>query len=253
MPIYQGKSKRAKFPNYAEKSYTLCGNGSHHLSFFAKFRPEVKQKFPVADYCLLSGGCTQYARFMTKEYSAYSDAELYMLLLGERQERDIAFREIYNRHSSRVFLYCRRILGDVNAADDAFQETFSLFLRSISPEREMTNLPAFLLRIARNACLRMKQRLNDHPTSSFDEGMYMLSPEEQPVEHEELARLIAMALDLLPDDQREALVLQAYEGMSYQEIGEMMNVPITTVRNWIVRAKRKVRETLTPYWADYRK
>ncbi|MBX7154208.1 MAG: RNA polymerase sigma factor [Candidatus Kapaibacterium sp.] len=190
---------------------------------------------------------------MTTNYSTYTDAELYALLLGEKAEKDAAFQEIYQRYSSRIFLYCRKILGDPTLADDAFQETFALFVRSINADREMTNLPAFLLRIARNSCLRMKERDAQHPTMMFNEAMHFHEPGEQPVESEELAKLISMALDLLPDDQREALVLQAYEGLSYNEISEIMHVPITTVRNWIVRAKSKVRATLQPYWADYRR
>ena len=51
-----------------------------------------------------------------------------------------------------------------------------------------------------------------------------------------------------PDDHREAVVLQLYNGYSYDEIGTMMNVPVTTVRNWVVRAKSKLRATLAPYF-----
>jgi RNA polymerase sigma factor (sigma-70 family) len=74
-----------------------------------------------------------------------------------------------------------------------------------------------------------------------------------PVERSELIALLDVALEVLPDEQREALILQVYEDMSYQEIADFMNVPLTTVRNWVVRAKKRLRDELQQYWTDYRK
>ena len=81
---------------------------------------------------------------------------------------------------------------------------------------------------------------------------FHLLVEDTSLEARELARLVAMALELLPDDQREAFILQAYSGLSYKEIGEVIDAPISTVRNRVVRAKRRVREILSPYLEDYR-
>jgi len=190
---------------------------------------------------------------MTKDYSTYTEAELYAMLFGAKSEKDAAFQEIYDRTSTRIFMYCRKILGSAHTADDAFQETYALFLKSASPEKEMTNLPAFLIRIARNVCLRMRQRVQHHSEVMFNEHFFASPTETSSMETAELSKLLTMALDVLPDDQREALILQAYEDMSYQEIADLMNVPMTTVRNWIVRAKRKLREALEQYWLDYRR
>ncbi|MBL7998650.1 MAG: sigma-70 family RNA polymerase sigma factor [Candidatus Kapabacteria bacterium] len=190
---------------------------------------------------------------MNQPITAFTDSELYVLLCDEKKVRDEAFKEIYCRYNGRIFLYCSKILGRTEQSDDAFQETFSLFLQSARADREMINLPAYLLRIARNVCLRMKQRDSYLIVSEFDESIHAPAEQFNQLENEELARIMGMALELLPDDQREALVLQAYQGMSYEEIGETMNVPISTVRNWVVRAKRKVRESLTPYWEETRK
>ena len=110
----------------------------------------------------------------------------------------------------------------------------------------MTNVPAYLLRIARNLCLNAKR---DHKTTVALEDFHFQF-EDRSAEHAELARLVAMALDLLPEEHREAISLQTYGGLSYQEIADIMGVPMTTVRNWIVRAKRKMRGILTPYLTD---
>ncbi|GAB1370813.1 hypothetical protein MASR1M45_08750 [Candidatus Kapaibacterium sp.] len=61
-----------------------------------------------------------------------------------------------------------------------------------------------------------------------------------------------MGLELLPDMHKEAFILQAFQGLSYSEIAAVLDVPVTTVRNWIVRAKSKLREILLPYFESYR-
>jgi RNA polymerase sigma-70 factor, ECF subfamily len=176
-----------------------------------------------------------------------SDAELYALLGAEARLRNDAFAEIYERHAHRVFLYCRKFIGEQAQADDIFQETFLLFVRSFEPDRAITNLPAYLLRIARNLCLRYRRDANQRLVSI--EGLE-IGHVERPMEEEELARLVTSTLDLLPEEQREAFVLQAYSGLSYIEIAEVTGVPVSTVRNRVVRAKHKVREIVSRYYTD---
>jgi RNA polymerase sigma-70 factor (ECF subfamily) len=189
---------------------------------------------------------------MLVDLSSYSDAELYAFLREPKSLRDAAFMEIYKRHADRIYLYCRKILGAQDIADDAFQETFALFLRSFDEQREMANLPAYLLRIARNVCLQMMQKVRRDPEFVFDDHFFKTDMETLPLERNELVKLLDVALEMLPDEQREALILQVYDDMSYQEIATFMNVPLSSVRNWVVRAKRKLRDSLKQYWADYR-
>lgn len=186
---------------------------------------------------------------MKQDYRTYGDVELYYLLRSGGKEREGAFAELYSRHGQRVYLYCRKILGDSVAADDVFQDTFIRFLNSVQDERVMTNVPAFLLRIARNLCLNYKR---DHKPNSVMFEDYHRSFTDKQVESNEIAKLITMALDLLPDEYRESLILQMYHGMSYEEIGEQLNVPVTTVRNWVVRSKKQMRDILAPYFEDHK-
>lgn len=190
---------------------------------------------------------------MNIDLSAYSDAELYAFLLQAKGLRDAAFTEIYERHSSRVYLYCRKIVGSSEVADDAFQETFALFLKSAREDREITNLPAFMLRIARNVCLQMKMKAQRRPEEVFRDSFFKTETEMLPMERAELIRVLNVALEVLPDEQREALILQVYDDLSYQEIADFMNVPISSVRNWVVRAKKKLRDELQHYWSDFRR
>ncbi len=187
---------------------------------------------------------------MNEDYSKFTDSELYKLLNEESKLKEKAFKEIYTRHSGKIYAYCRRVVGDRNKADDLFQETFLKLLQSISIDKEMSNLSGYMIKIARNLCLKYKSQQNVNLVSIED---FEIPTNDNILEGTELSSLISMALDLLQEEHREALVLQAYDGMTYSEIAEIQEVPVTTVRNWIVRAKQRLREILTPYLIEYRK
>ncbi len=169
-----------------------------------------------------------------------------MLGQGAAARKD-AFCELYDRHAPRVYQYCAQILGNRELAQDYVQEAFLRLLQSADGERRMTNVPAFVLRIARNLCLNAKKALRWQHDELVEEH---LPPVEQTVEARELEGLVQMALDLLSEDYREALILQTYGGLSYKEIAELMEIPLHTVRNRVVRAKQKLRSILLPYFAD---
>ncbi len=191
--------------------------------------------------------------FHRRKYHSLSDDELYRLLVsGSERERNDAFDELYHRHNGRVFIYCARILGDQTSARDACQEVFIAFWRSISSERVMTNLRGYLLRIARNICLLMKRNDSYITTTEFEENLVETENPlgEAAIEQNELAEILAMALELLPEHYRQAVVLQCYNGLTYQEIADVLGVPLSTARNWIVRAKAHLRTILEPYWQD---
>lgn len=179
----------------------------------------------------------------------YDDTELYSLMAkGSKQERDLCFQELYARYSQRVFGYCCRILGERNAAEDIFQETFLRFLNSATPDHIVENVPAYLLRIARNQCFN-SMRARKHEHVEFEE--FHAHVAENKYEIVELARLAETAMELLPEEHAEAFALQTYGGLSYNEIAEIQKVPLTTVRNRVVRAKAKLQKVLAKYLDDY--
>lgn len=181
----------------------------------------------------------------------YSDIELFAFLRNgdgrERRLSEAAFKELYNRLSPRIYAYCRRVLTDPELAQDVFQETFIRFYNSAQQEREMTNVAAFLLRIARNLCLNAK-RDNQHHHISFEE--YHHAHHDPSHENSELLKLITSALDHLPHDYREVFVLREYDGLSYAEIGNVVGITEATAKIRSFRAKQKIREILAPYLED---
>ena len=186
---------------------------------------------------------------MIRKYEENSDIELFDLLKSDRETAEKAFAELYARHSPRVYAYCRRFLGDKDDAQDVFQETFIRFYQSADSKRVMTNVPAFILKIARNLCVNNKSRQSSH--YSFEE--YMAIADNIRPEDNELLGLIKHALELLPDEYREIFIMREYNGLSYNEIAEVTNLSMSLVKVRIHRARQKLREILSPYLADLSK
>lgn len=185
---------------------------------------------------------------MNKDFEQYDDVELFNLMKSGSGNSEQAFKVLYNRYSARIFSYCRKFLGNNEEARDVFQEAFVRFYQSAQEEREMTNVPAFLLKIARNLCVNIKRK--DIPTLTFED--YMSSSYEKS-DNDELLNLIKIAMELLPKEYKELFILREYEGLTYNEIVSVTGLPLATVKIRLFRARQKIREILSPYLADLSK
>lgn len=184
---------------------------------------------------------------MADNFEKYSDSELFYKLQSDKQTADKAFAELYSRLAPRIFAYCRRFMGNREEAQDVFQETFVRFYQSAKQERNMTNVPAFALKIARNLCVNHLRK--ESPAISFED--YMAAHDDDRDEKDEMLNLIKRALKLLPDDYREIFILREYEGMSYTEIADITGETLANVKVRIFRAKQKIREILEPYMKEF--
>jgi len=184
---------------------------------------------------------------MNKALKSYSDEELYYLLLKDKKTAAEAFDELYSRLSTKLFTYCKRVMLDDALAEDIFQETFLKFYESTNAERNMTNVSAFIFRIARNLCINEKQK-KYHSFVELEETSAITDGDSY--EAREKSVIVENALASLPDKFREVLVLKEYLGFSYQEIADLMNITLPSVRIQIYRAKQKMRELLQPYMED---
>jgi RNA polymerase sigma-70 factor (ECF subfamily) len=179
-----------------------------------------------------------------KNYQKYSDKELIEITARETEpSKSAAFSELYSRYSSSIYLYCRKVFGDGSFAEDIFQDTFMQLLKSIENNHQIGNVHGYLLRTARNLSMNFKR---DNRTNLVEYDDFHGQFDDKNYEVKELSIVIDSALELLPEAHKEAFVLQAYQGLSYSEISALTEVPLSTVRNRIVRAKSKLREILTP-------
>ena len=103
---------------------------------------------------------------MSKSLGKYSDAELVIAIKRSKQEAEAAFAELYSRYSQRTYAYCIRVTGNVEDANDIFQEAFLRFYDSIKKAEDVSNPSAFLLKITRNICLNTEVRCQSPPLYS---------------------------------------------------------------------------------------
>lgn len=185
-----------------------------------------------------------------RELKSISDEDLFYLLYEDKETARLAFEELYSRFAPKIYTYCKRILQSDELAEDIFQETFLRFYESSKTERVMTNVSAYIFRIARNLCLNEKQR-KYHSFGQFEELNYITENDFQ--ERKDKINLVDSAIKLLPDKYREVLVLKEFLGFSYNEIADLLNTTLPSVRINIFRAKQKLREILAPYIEDFKK
>lgn len=185
---------------------------------------------------------------MAKRWNEYSDDDLYHLLFKGSSTAEQAFSEIYNRHSSKIFTFCRYFLGSYDDASDVFQETFIKFHRTKKPEKVMTNMSGYLLQIARNLCINYIR--DRKPEIRYEE---YLDPAAGIEDHKiseqkrkQLGKLLKESLRQLNDEYREIFILREYDGLSYKEIADVLDESMDTVKVRLFRAKKQMRKILEP-------
>lgn len=165
------------------------------------------------------------------------DAELMQRTL--RGDRD-AFRELYDRHRNRVFMYGLRMLHNREASLDLVQEVFMRVHTSRERFQPGSNFSAWLLRITRNLCLNvLRNRATQGDRELLDEEMIELADSSN-----ELAMDLAGEVANLPPNYREALVLREYHGMSYQEIADATGQSLSNIKFRIFKAREILRRRL---------
>lgn len=182
------------------------------------------------------------------ELSECTDLQLYTMLSGGGPRAHEALSMLYKRHSPRIYSYCRKILGDVQATDDIFQETFVRFYEMGVSGQDIQNVQGYLLKISRNLCLNEKAK--KYNTSTITIENFEFPSLDTPYEQKELSRLISTALEMLPEEYREVLMLREMYGYSYNEIAEIVETSMPIVRTRIYRAKQKIRVILQPFIDD---
>ena len=182
------------------------------------------------------------------ELSGHTDLELYAMLSGGGSHAHQALSMLYKRHSPRIYSYVRKILGDVQATDDIFQETFVRFYEMGVSGQDIQNVQGYLLKISRNLCLNEKAK--KYNTSTITIENFEFPSLDTPYEQKELSRLISTALEMLPEDYKEVLILREMYGYSYNEIAEIVETSMPIVRTRIYRAKQKIRVILQPFIDD---
>lgn len=190
--------------------------------------------------------------------SAEADA-----LLVERAKRGEvqAFEMLVVKYQRRIQRLIARIVRDVDLVEDVAQETFIRAYRALPQFRGESAFYTWLYRIAVNTAKKtvgdlmrdpvitesaMAARGEDDETYSVDRELTDGETPEAILASREIASTVNAAIDALPDDLRQAIVLRELEGLSYDEIATVMNCPIGTVRSRIFRAREAIATRLRP-------
>jgi RNA polymerase sigma-70 factor (ECF subfamily) len=139
-----------------------------------------------------------------------------------------------------------RVCGDAALADDLAQETFVRVWRKLHTYRPGHSFRAWICRIASNltidALRRQKPTVDIEQVSLPNPG----SAPESLAMQDERALAVRSAIAALPEQVRITLVLREYEGLSYGEIAEALDIPMGTVKSRLGDARRRLREALAP-------
>ncbi len=173
---------------------------------------------------------------------------------GDKQ----AFELLIKKYQRRIFHLIYRITQDPTVVEPIAQEVFFKAYRSISSFRGHAKFYTWLYRIAVNTSLSeiKKESASEnrekfieydlHASTLQSDSMKTEDPEELFMRKEFFKHLFD-SLRSLPEELRTAVVLREFSGMNYEEISEIMGIPLGTVRSRIFRARARLREMLEPY------
>ncbi len=192
----------------------------------------------------------------TPEWVRLSDQEV---VLAARAGREAAYRELIRRYERPIFALLFRMVRDRELAEDLAQETFIKALNAIESYRPEFKFSSWIFKIANNAAIDHLRR-RELDTLSLDGSPHAETPEamqatalqigarqESPldaVEAKELGGAIEAAIGRLRPEYRSCILLRHVEGRAYEEIAEILDLPLGTVKTYIHRARNELRLAL---------
>lgn len=183
-----------------------------------------------------------------------TDDDLFLMF---REGQADAFDCLFDRHYLSVYNFARTMLHHATEAEEVLQETFLAVARAARTYQPQGHFRTWLLRITRNRCLNRieAQRARRDVMVADADGVVLQYPSREPgpvqqAMANERTVLIRRAMHALPDRQREAIVLYAFEQLTYQEIANVLDLPINTVKTLIHRARAALAETLNGHLND---
>ena len=178
-----------------------------------------------------------------------------------RQGDHAAFRVLVERYEGRALALARRILRDEDQARDAVQDAFLKAYESLRAFEERSAFYTWFYRVVYNRCLDLKRRARHRPQVRLPDepgledalvgpgaeegvGASRFVSAERTRDRHELRAVLEAAIQALPDDSREILLLREIQDLSYAEIAKVLSIPKGTVMSRLHHARRRMRELL---------
>jgi RNA polymerase sigma-70 factor (ECF subfamily) len=176
-----------------------------------------------------------------------TDEQLVEMAVTENPD---AFGVIVSRWERKIFALCYGMLSREDEAKDAAQETFINAFRNLKNFRGDAKVSSWLHRIAVNQCLTTKRRTKTRSESFLDdeenaeEKVFVaplnLSP-SRTTEQSERLQLVRQAVFSLPVELRQVIVMKEFEDMTFQQISETLDLPLSTVKSRLYTALKQLR------------
>jgi RNA polymerase sigma-70 factor (ECF subfamily) len=170
-----------------------------------------------------------------------------------------AFGEIVQRWERRIFALAFGMLGREEDARDATQETFFAAFRNLRNFRGEAKVSSWLHRIAINQCITRQRRARVRGETALEdetssEGATFLAPAHQSpaqtAESRERIKIVRRAVSALPPELREVIVMKEFEELTFQEIADVLELPLSTVKSRLYTALRQLRMRLERQGAE---
>ena len=163
-----------------------------------------------------------------------------------------AFNQLMAMHEKRMYAVALRMFANREDAQDCLQEAMLRIYRAISGFKGQSSFSTWVYRITMNTCLDEMRRKKNRPSTSLDNLLDQgwspsdggNAPERSAIQTE-TRQMLAGAIRELPEDMRSAIVLRDVQGYSYDEIAQMLDVNVGTIKSRISRGREKLREKLS--------
>jgi RNA polymerase sigma-70 factor (ECF subfamily) len=185
------------------------------------------------------------------------EADQHLVERAQRGDKH-AFELLVSKYQRKLARLLSRFIRDPSEIEDVTQEAFIKAYRALPSFRGESAFYTWLYRIgintAKNFLVAQGRRaptttvVDSEEAESFEESDLLrdVNTPEAELLTKEIAKTVNEAMSSLPEDLRQAIALREIEGLSYEEIAEIMNCPIGTVRSRIFRAREAIAEKLRP-------
>lgn len=151
-----------------------------------------------------------------------------------------AFSELVRRHQHVVFNVSYRFMRDSALAEDMAQEAFLKAYRLLKGFRGDCAFSTWMYRVTCSVCLTELNR-RKRRTEVENELQHEVATSEDPVENPDMPEMIRRCVKRLPDRYVQIITLYYLKGVSYEEIAQVMNIPMGTLKTWMFRARKQLR------------
>lgn len=188
--------------------------------------------------------------------------ELYEIKLAQlaRNGDRLAFRELVDLYQNKIYHLAYRMLGNIHEAEDVVQETFLRVYNNLGRFDPSQKFSTWIYRIGTNLCIDHLRKRKRKSSLSLDANLYdsdhvdghNLMPTDEAEQPEnrlilsETKRQVREAVDNLPEQYKSIVILRYLHDMSLQEVSEVLDMPVTTIKTRLHRAREYLRKQMAP-------